>query len=69
VVAYVEEDAKKALADAQDLLHEARDIALARSRSLSLARQFISKASAITTADGYVDDPSSPATSCFASSK
>jgi hypothetical protein len=31
VVAYVEEDAKKALADAQDLLDEARDVALARS--------------------------------------
>jgi hypothetical protein len=31
VVAYVEEDAEKALADAQDLLDEARDIALARS--------------------------------------
>jgi hypothetical protein len=29
-VAYVEEDAEKALADAQDLLDEARDIALAR---------------------------------------
>jgi transposase InsO family protein len=31
VVAYVEEDAEKALTDAQDLLDEARDIALARS--------------------------------------
>jgi transposase InsO family protein len=31
VVAYVEEDADKALADAQDLLDEARDVALARS--------------------------------------
>jgi transposase InsO family protein len=31
VVAYVEEDAEKALADAQDLLDEARDIALTRS--------------------------------------
>jgi transposase InsO family protein len=31
MVAYVEEDAEKALADAQDLLDEARDIALARS--------------------------------------
>jgi transposase InsO family protein len=31
VVAYVEEDAEKALADAQNLLDEARDIALARS--------------------------------------
>jgi transposase InsO family protein len=31
VVAYVEEDAEKALADAQDLLDEARDAALARS--------------------------------------
>jgi transposase InsO family protein len=31
VVAYVEEDAEKALADAQDLLDEARDIALVRS--------------------------------------
>jgi hypothetical protein len=31
VIAYVEEDAQKALADAQDLLDEARDIALARS--------------------------------------
>jgi hypothetical protein len=31
VLAYVEEDAEKALADAQDLLDEARDIALARS--------------------------------------
>jgi hypothetical protein len=31
VVAYVEEDAEKAWADAQDLLDEARDIALARS--------------------------------------
>jgi hypothetical protein len=30
VVAYVEEDAEKALADAQDLLDEARDVALAR---------------------------------------
>jgi hypothetical protein len=30
-VAYVEKDAEKALADAQDLLDEARDIALARS--------------------------------------
>jgi hypothetical protein len=29
VVAYVEEDAQTALADAQDLLDEARDIALA----------------------------------------
>jgi hypothetical protein len=31
VVAYVEEDAEKALADAQDLLDEARDVTLARS--------------------------------------
>jgi hypothetical protein len=31
VVAYVEKDAEKALADAQDLLDEGRDIALARS--------------------------------------
>jgi transposase InsO family protein len=31
VMAYVEEDAEKALADAQDLLDEARDVALARS--------------------------------------
>jgi hypothetical protein len=31
VVAYVKEDTKKALADAQDLLDEARDVALARS--------------------------------------
>jgi hypothetical protein len=31
VVAYVEEDAEKALADSQDLLDEARDIALTRS--------------------------------------
>jgi transposase InsO family protein len=31
VVAYVEEDAEKALADAQDLLDMARDVALARS--------------------------------------
>jgi hypothetical protein len=31
VVAYIEEDMEKALADAQDLLDEARDIALARS--------------------------------------
>jgi hypothetical protein len=31
VVAYVEEDAEKAMADAQDLLDEARDVALARS--------------------------------------
>jgi transposase InsO family protein len=31
VVAYVKEDAEKALADAQDLLDEARDVALARS--------------------------------------
>jgi hypothetical protein len=31
VVAYIEEDADKALADAQDLLDEARDIALIRS--------------------------------------
>jgi hypothetical protein len=31
VVAYIEEDAEKALADAQDLLDEARDAALARS--------------------------------------
>jgi hypothetical protein len=30
VVAYVEEDAQMALADAQDLLDEARDVALAR---------------------------------------
>jgi hypothetical protein len=30
VVAYVKEDAEKALADAQDLLDEARDVALAR---------------------------------------
>jgi hypothetical protein len=37
--------------------------------SLSLVRQFISKASAITTADGCADGPSSLATSCFASSK
>jgi hypothetical protein len=31
MVAYVEEDAQTALADAQDLLDEARDVALARS--------------------------------------
>jgi hypothetical protein len=31
MVAYVEEDADKALADAQDLLDEARDVALVRS--------------------------------------
>jgi hypothetical protein len=31
VVAYVEENTEKALADAQDLLDEARDVALARS--------------------------------------
>jgi hypothetical protein len=31
VVAYVEEDADKALADAQDLLDEAQDVALVRS--------------------------------------
>jgi hypothetical protein len=31
IVAYVEEDTEKALADAQDLLDEARDVALARS--------------------------------------
>jgi transposase InsO family protein len=31
VIAYVEEDAQKALADAQDLLDEARDVALAHS--------------------------------------
>jgi hypothetical protein len=31
VVAYVEEDKEKALADAQDLLDQARDVALARS--------------------------------------
>jgi hypothetical protein len=31
VVAYVEEDAEKALADAQDMLDEAQDVALARS--------------------------------------
>jgi transposase InsO family protein len=31
IVAYVEKDAEKALADAQDLLDEARDVALARS--------------------------------------
>jgi hypothetical protein len=31
VVAYVEEDAQTALADAQDLLDEARDVTLARS--------------------------------------
>jgi hypothetical protein len=31
MVAYVEEDAEKALADAQDLLDEAQDVALARS--------------------------------------
>jgi hypothetical protein len=31
VVAYVEEDADRALADAQDLLDEARDVALVRS--------------------------------------
>jgi hypothetical protein len=31
VVAYIEEDADKALADAQDLLDEARDVALVRS--------------------------------------
>jgi hypothetical protein len=31
VVAYVEEDADKALADAQDLLDEARDVTLIRS--------------------------------------
>jgi hypothetical protein len=31
VVAYVKEDAEKALADAQDLLDEDRDVALARS--------------------------------------
>jgi hypothetical protein len=37
--------------------------------SPSPARQFTSKASAITTADGYVDGPSNQATSYFASSK
>jgi hypothetical protein len=31
VIAYVEEDAQKALADVQDLLDEARDVALAHS--------------------------------------
>jgi hypothetical protein len=31
MVAYVEEDAEKALADAQDMLDEAQDIALVRS--------------------------------------
>jgi transposase InsO family protein len=31
VITYIEEDTEKALADAQDLLHEARDVALARS--------------------------------------
>jgi hypothetical protein len=31
VIAYVKEDAQKALADAQDLLDEAQDVALARS--------------------------------------
>jgi transposase InsO family protein len=31
VIAYIKEDAQKALADAQDLLDEARDVALARS--------------------------------------
>jgi hypothetical protein len=31
VVAYIEEDTEKALADAQDLLDEARDVALVRS--------------------------------------
>jgi hypothetical protein len=31
VVAYIEEDAQKALEDAHDLLDEARDVALARS--------------------------------------
>jgi hypothetical protein len=30
VVAYIEEDADKALADTQDLLDEARDVALVR---------------------------------------
>jgi hypothetical protein len=62
VVAYIEEDAQTALADAQDLLDEARDVA-------SPAQLSISKASAITTADGYAGGPSSLATSCFASSK
>jgi hypothetical protein len=37
--------------------------------SLSPAQQSISKASAITIADGYADGPLSLATSCFASSK
>jgi hypothetical protein len=31
MIAYVKENAQKALADAQDLLDEARDVALARS--------------------------------------
>jgi hypothetical protein len=37
--------------------------------SLSPAQQSISKASAITTTDGYTGGPSSLATSCFTSSK
>jgi hypothetical protein len=39
VVAYVEEDAEKALADAQDLLDEARDVALARSAVYQQSRR------------------------------
>jgi hypothetical protein len=62
VVAYVEEDADKVLADAQDLLDESPDVAL-------FVQRFISKASATTTADGSADAPSSRATSCFTSSR
>jgi hypothetical protein len=62
VVAYIEEDAQTALAYAQDLLDEARDVALARLAVYQQSlRNYHSKR--------YADGPSSPATSCFASSK
>jgi hypothetical protein len=62
VVAYIEEDAQTTLADALDLLDEARDVALARS---AVYQQTLRN----YTADGYADGPLSPATTCFASNK
>jgi hypothetical protein len=62
VVAYVEQDAQTALADALNLWMKLET-------SLSPDQQSISKASANTTGDGYADGPLSPATSCFASNK
>jgi hypothetical protein len=62
VVAYVEEDTEKALADAQDLLDEAQDIALARS---VVYQQSLRNYQSRWVCDG----PSNQAISYFASSK